>query len=263
MPAIADQVATIEHDLAVAQTTCDSLRSENAQLKNALAALNADHNALQAKHIDALALVDETRQHAYGVATAALAMLKVSRRQIVAEPSEGTKALLNMPLAPAVQQETNDAVTAAMEPEKTDVRPELPEAEQGSAAVNCANCNNGVQSDGTDCVVCHGEGLLHGPSDVYAPIAEAIRADEQAMRNDMTTMLYADDAKPVRLMMDEQRDFEPGGMVEIRNTDRVQHNDWRTDIIPMTGPITHIAEATDPLPIFLKPRAVPDANVLG
>lgn len=136
MPAIADQVATIEHDLSIAQTLVDSLRSENSQLKNALAALNVDHSTLQVQHADALALVDETRQHADGVASAALTMLKVSRRSIgTVAPSEGSKALAA--LAPSLDAQNEEAVAEAIEPEKTDVRPELPATDQGfSAEVN-------------------------------------------------------------------------------------------------------------------------------
>lgn len=133
MPAISEQVATIEHDLAVANTTVDSLRSENAQLKQALAALQSEHVALQAKHSDAIALVDETRQHADTVATAALAMLKVSRRQISPAASEASKALAAM--APSLEQQTTQAVAEALEPEKTDVRPELPVIDQGQQEV--------------------------------------------------------------------------------------------------------------------------------
>lgn len=222
MPAIADQVATIEHDLAVAQTTVDSLRSENAQLKTALAALNVDHTALQAKHSDALALVDETRMHADGVATAALAMLKISRRQIVAAPSEGTKALLNMPITTALNEETTakitEIVTAALEPEKTDVRPELPEAEQG---------DNGDETS--------------------PRTADVARLAAMAGTTEDGGIIPSTEGGINREPNPAWRNAAPGEMVEVPNTDRLRAH--------MPG--------EDPLPIFLKPRAVPEANVLG
>ena len=62
MPAIAEQVATIEHDLQEALAKIDSLTAEREMLKKALAATTVEKSELEAKQDDMQSLVDETRE---------------------------------------------------------------------------------------------------------------------------------------------------------------------------------------------------------
>ncbi|HEV2155437.1 hypothetical protein [Bradyrhizobium sp.] len=264
MPAIADQVATIEHDLSVALANLDSVRSENAQLKTALSSLQNDHAALQARHSEAVALFDETRQHAQAVATAALTMLKVSRPQAgPTSASEGTTALLKVRVAPltiepstvetnaqggvtgVVLQSVTDAVTAALEPEKTDVRPELPVIDQGQQDTAGAEPVSGDSGDehqvaSTECTTC---GVFGGhsagcPEEGFPPeLQDALHADAEKL-SQLTgqphTVTFIHEGAVL------------GGADDAPNVDRLR---------------AHMSTA-EPLPIFLK-QGQQTTGVLG
>jgi hypothetical protein len=85
MPAISEQVASMEHDLQVALAKVDSLEAEKAALAKALTAMTAEKNALEAKQDGMQSLVDDTRRLTDRLAGIALDMLRTSRRPI-AEP---------------------------------------------------------------------------------------------------------------------------------------------------------------------------------
>jgi hypothetical protein len=87
MPAIAAQVATIEHDLQEALAKIDSLTEEREMLKKALAAITVEKSELEVKHDDMQSLVDETREMVDRLANMSLNMLRLSRRPI-ASPKE-------------------------------------------------------------------------------------------------------------------------------------------------------------------------------
>ena len=87
MPAIAEQVATIEHDLQEALAKIDSLTEERDTLKKALAATTVEKSELVAKQDDMQSLVDETREMVDRLANMSLNMLRSSRRPI-ASPKE-------------------------------------------------------------------------------------------------------------------------------------------------------------------------------
>ncbi|WP_439392578.1 hypothetical protein ACRQ5Q_24460 [Bradyrhizobium sp. PMVTL-01] len=300
MPAIADQVATIEHDLAVALANLDSVKSEAAQLKQALSALQTEHIALQGRHMEAVALFDETRQHAQAVATAALTMLKVSRPQAGAAPvSEGTKALQSLTISPEakiplpLQAQINAKVAEAIEPEKTDVRPELPIIDQGQQETTVEP----VQGDSGDEHQPIDFSNVPDPADVAARLktareniartVAAIRSvpiaansgdenqpapkpvsveEKQAAINAAHAALHAAELLPLLEDQDagnanalaseapEVLQFKPVAISsDVTNTDRLR---------------AHMTEAKDdPLPIFLQPRnlpaGVPPGNVLG
>jgi hypothetical protein len=82
MPAIADQVATIEHDLQEALAKVDSLTAEREALRKALTAVNVEKSDLEAKHGDMQSLVDETREMVDKLANMSLTMLRTSRRKV-------------------------------------------------------------------------------------------------------------------------------------------------------------------------------------
>jgi uncharacterized protein YhaN len=82
MPAIAEQVATIEHDLQEALAKIDSLTAERETLKKALAATTVEKSELEAKQDDMQSLVDETREMVDRLANMSLTMLRTSRRKV-------------------------------------------------------------------------------------------------------------------------------------------------------------------------------------
>jgi hypothetical protein len=82
MPAIADQVATIEHDLQEALAKVDSLTAEREALRKALTAVTVEKSDLEAKHGDMQSLVDETREMVDKLANMSLTMLRTSRRKV-------------------------------------------------------------------------------------------------------------------------------------------------------------------------------------
>jgi hypothetical protein len=103
MPAIAEQVATIEHDLQEALAKVDSLTEEKEVLRKALTAVTVEKSDLEAKYNDQQSLVDETREMVDKLANMSLTMLRTSRRKVgapqlnaggskdVSEPPESTK----------------------------------------------------------------------------------------------------------------------------------------------------------------------------
>jgi hypothetical protein len=230
MPAIADQVATIEHDLSIAQTLVDSLRSENAQLKNALAALNVDHGALQAKHADALSLVEETRQLADQTATAALTMLKASRRAIGSPaPQYSWKSVsVDVPLPQDAEAAVQVEVIAREQQMKDDMAANWfgDSSEKDDMAANLF----GDSSEKTDVrpdlpIVEDPELCDHTAAEEKAPFVPEATITETG-----GTVMRAEDFVGT----------------EMTNAERFRAH--------MPG--------EDPLPIFLKPRALPE-NVLG
>jgi seryl-tRNA synthetase len=88
MPGIAEQVATIEHDLQEALAKNESLAAEKEALAKALTAMTSEKSELEAKRDDMQTLVDETRDLADKLANMALGMLRASRRQIFASQSK-------------------------------------------------------------------------------------------------------------------------------------------------------------------------------
>jgi hypothetical protein len=84
MPAIAEQVATIEHDLQEALAKVESLAAEKEALTNALTVMTSEKSDLEAKHNDMQALVDETREMVDRLANMSLTMLRSSRRKVAA-----------------------------------------------------------------------------------------------------------------------------------------------------------------------------------
>src|ERR1700756_4582045 len=85
MPAISEQVATIEHDLQEALTKIESLEAEKIALTKALTAMTVEKSDLEAKQNDMQSLVDETRESVDKLANMTLAILRTSRRP-VAQP---------------------------------------------------------------------------------------------------------------------------------------------------------------------------------
>lgn len=100
MPSIADQVATLEHDLADALAKVDALNAANEALARQNTAVIAENNTLQDKQIDMQRLVDDTRIAADRLATAAAELLRASRRTLQGEvlhparPEEETAKVL-------------------------------------------------------------------------------------------------------------------------------------------------------------------------
>jgi hypothetical protein len=92
MPAIAEQVATIEHDLQEALAKVDSLTAEKEVLRKALAAVTVEKSDLEAKQNDMQSLVDDTREMVDRLANMSLTMLRKSRRP-VATPESNADAL--------------------------------------------------------------------------------------------------------------------------------------------------------------------------
>ena len=82
MPAIAEQVATIEHDLQEALAKIDSLTAEKEVLRKALTAVTVEKSDLESKHGDMQSLVDETREMVDKLANMSLTMLRTSRRKV-------------------------------------------------------------------------------------------------------------------------------------------------------------------------------------
>jgi hypothetical protein len=110
MPAIAEQVATIEHDLQEALAKVDSLTEEKEVLRKALAAVTVEKSDLEAKYNDQQSLVDETREMVDKLANMSLTMLRTSRRKVgapqlnageskdVSAPPESTEQTAPAPL---------------------------------------------------------------------------------------------------------------------------------------------------------------------
>ena len=82
MPAIADQVADIEHDLQEALAKIDSLTEEKETLRKALTAVTVEKSDLEARYSEQQLLVDETREMVDKLANISLTMLRTSRRQV-------------------------------------------------------------------------------------------------------------------------------------------------------------------------------------
>lgn len=80
MPAIADQVASLENDLAAALKQIDRLTTNNEELTQSLAAMSTAKLALEAQAVDLKQHDEETRAAAEGLANAALDMLRISQR---------------------------------------------------------------------------------------------------------------------------------------------------------------------------------------
>jgi hypothetical protein len=87
MPAIAEQVATIEHDLQEALAKVDSLTAEKEALRKALVAMTVEKGDLEARQNDMQSLVDDTREMADRLANISLSMLRKSRRPIATPES--------------------------------------------------------------------------------------------------------------------------------------------------------------------------------
>lgn len=82
MTTIADQVATIEHDLTAALAQIDQLKAANAAFDSANSALRRDNVALQLELNDMKHFVDDTRALADNLAVKTLEMLRASRRHV-------------------------------------------------------------------------------------------------------------------------------------------------------------------------------------
>lgn len=85
MPSIADQVATIEHDLSEALAKIDALTAANEALAQQNKAVLAENAKLQDRIIDAQMLVNDTRAAADQLAQASLHLLRTSRRTLDGE----------------------------------------------------------------------------------------------------------------------------------------------------------------------------------
>lgn len=132
MPSIADQVATVEHDLAAALASIDTLNAANAALTSANVSLQSENAALQAQCNDMKHQVDDVRTMADTLARNALDMLRASRQQIgltaaapavaLAPKSDGDKLLAVAAAAPQPDADVRkvdtvkDAVAAAGDP---------------------------------------------------------------------------------------------------------------------------------------------------
>jgi hypothetical protein len=82
MPAIAEQVATMEHDLQEALAKIDSLTAEKELLTKALTAVTSEKSDLEAKYDDMQLLVDDTREMVDKLAGMTLDVLRTSRRKV-------------------------------------------------------------------------------------------------------------------------------------------------------------------------------------
>ncbi|CCE05803.1 hypothetical protein BRAS3843_1480034 [Bradyrhizobium sp. STM 3843] len=87
MPAIAEQVASIEHDLSEALAKIESLEAEKVALTKALAAVTAEKDDLEVRQSDMQLLVDDTREVTDKIANMALTMLRTSRRPVAGPAS--------------------------------------------------------------------------------------------------------------------------------------------------------------------------------
>jgi hypothetical protein len=113
MPAIAEQVATIEQDLLEALAKLDSLTAEKEALAKALTAVTVEKSELEAKYNDQQSIVDETREMVDKLANMSLAMLRTSRRKAAApqlnDSDSGSKD-------DGAQSESTEQTDAAMRP---------------------------------------------------------------------------------------------------------------------------------------------------
>src|SRR5262245_20995055 len=93
MPAIADQVATMEHDLQEALAKVDTLTAEKEALRKALTAMTVEKSDLEAKQHDMQSHVEDTREMADRLANMSLTMLRTSRRKVAGpELNAGNRA---------------------------------------------------------------------------------------------------------------------------------------------------------------------------
>jgi uncharacterized protein YhaN len=111
MPAIAEQVATIEHDLQEALAKVDSLTAEKEALTKALTAMTSEKSDLEAKHSDMQSLVDETREMVDKLAGMSLTMLRSSRRKVAAPQLDASDRALKDDGAPSELTEQTDGAT--------------------------------------------------------------------------------------------------------------------------------------------------------
>jgi hypothetical protein len=119
MPAIADQVATIEHDLQEALAKVDSLTAEKEALRKALTAMTVEKSDLEAKQNDMQSLVDETRELADRLANTALTMLRSSRRKVGALQLNASCGELKDDGAPSESRDQVDGAPPRPEPDLT------------------------------------------------------------------------------------------------------------------------------------------------
>lgn len=114
MPAIAEQVATIEQDLLEALAKVDSLTAERELLAKALTAVTVEKNEIEAKCSDMQALVDETREMVDRLAGMSLTMLRASRRKVATPQSDDGDGELK---GDGASSEPEVQTDAAMRPE--------------------------------------------------------------------------------------------------------------------------------------------------
>ncbi|WP_316397318.1 hypothetical protein [Bradyrhizobium sp. 33ap4] len=295
MPAISDQVATIEHDLSVALTKVESLFAENGALRNALAALQADHAELQSKHADAAALVEETRKHANDVANAALLMLKVSRPTAGdVKPSEGSKSLAAVPVALVppnttitaddiatlkaqgpgvlipgawpvktinaaidVPASVLDAVNAAVEPER---QPVEPEAEPDPAAYQGDSGDEHAPAT-APAGFTHCEGCPNPPGCVGACADEKAEPEEPARTVGKDPVLAAPYGAPVTV--EAKRAAIEGAHVALQTAHQLPVAPTAPEMTSADRMRGHMHVDDNPLPIFLQKPPLHDAQVFG
>jgi hypothetical protein len=118
MPAIAEQVATIEHDLQKALARIDSLTEERDTLRKALVATTVEKSELEAKQDDMQSLVDETREMVDRLANMSLNMLRSSRRPI-ASPKEAAGYSATAAKQPAIEPTGEAEATTRPRPDLT------------------------------------------------------------------------------------------------------------------------------------------------
>jgi hypothetical protein len=110
MPAIADQVATIEQDLQEALATIDSLTAEKEALAKSLTAVIVEKSDLEAKYNDQQSVVDQTREMVGKLANMSLDMLRAARRQVAAPLLKASDSELKDDGAQPESTEQTDAV---------------------------------------------------------------------------------------------------------------------------------------------------------
>ena len=112
MPAIADQVATIEQDLQEALAKVDSLTAEKEALAKALTAVTVEKSELEAKYNNQQSIVDETREMVDKLANMSLAMLRTSRRKAAPQLNDSDSGSKD----DGAQSESTEQTDAAMRP---------------------------------------------------------------------------------------------------------------------------------------------------
>jgi hypothetical protein len=111
MPAISEQVASIEHDLQEALAKIESLEAEKVALTKALTAMTVEKSDLEAKQNDMQSLVDETREMVDRLAGMSLTMLRTSRRKVAAPELNDSDGGLKDDGAPSELTEQTDVAT--------------------------------------------------------------------------------------------------------------------------------------------------------